>query len=123
MAPPTTGECGFSDCDGAKRVGSQAPCEGDAYTTAVTNEIDGGIDWVEVGCNGDYLVLDLGHRSCASNGRSCVSSIGRAFFVAENGDWRLITYCKKFTCKWVRTSLNEPDLSDSLCSKSPPDTH
>lgn len=118
-ALPTNGPCGFASCLSAQRTGASASCAGSAFPSVVATEIDGSIDIGGSACDGNYLVLDLAHRTCATTGPTpCTNALGLAFFVAEDGKWTLITYGKNDTCAFVARTLEQPRLPSSLCTEA-----
>jgi hypothetical protein len=120
VAPaPTVGPCGFVNCSTAQREGARASCDETTFDQLVTNQIDGSIDIGGSACDGNYLVLDIGHRTCASTGPTpCVTALGLAFFVAQNGAWSLVTYGQSMTCASVAKTMEQPKLPAQLCTEA-----
>jgi hypothetical protein len=117
--PPTVGPCGFVNCSTAQREGAPASCDETTFHQLVTNEIDGSIDIGGSACDGNYLVLDIGHRTCATTGPTpCVAALGLAFFVAQNGAWSLVTYGGSMTCAFVARTMEQPKLPAQLCAEA-----
>lgn len=96
-----------------------ASCDAD-LRELVSNQIDGSIDIEGSGCDGNYLVLNLAHRTCASDTSpsSCLGNLGLAFFVAQNGHWTLITYGQQDTCASIAAEFGYRDLPGALCSQA-----
>jgi hypothetical protein len=116
---PTNGPCGFPNCSTPQRAGATASCDGTAFPPVVKAEIDGSIDIGGSACDGNYLVLNLAHRTCATTGPTpCTDALGLAFFVAQNGDWQLITYGRNDTCAFVAKTLEQPRLPLALCAQA-----
>jgi hypothetical protein len=116
---PTDGPCGFPDCSTAQREGASASCDDATFPQIVKTEIDGAIDIGGSACDGNYLVLNLAHRTCATTGPTpCTSALGLAFFVAQNGQWSLITYGRNDTCAFVAATLEQPRLPAALCTQA-----
>jgi len=91
---PESTPCGRADCSTASPT--PAPCEADAYRDAV-DTIDGGIHLGADRCDGSFLVLeiDVGSGGCPPPDGpepSPCANIKLAYFVANNGAWRLVTY-------------------------------
>ena len=115
----TAGACGSTDCSTPQREGAPASCDESQFPALVTNAIDGSIEIGGSACDGNYLVLNLGHRICATTiGAPCLNSLGLAFFVAQNGKWLLISYGRTLTCASVAATLNQPKLPASLCTQA-----
>jgi len=116
---PALGPCGYADCSSPQREGARASCDQSTFRALVTNEIDGSIEIGGSACDGNYLVLDLGHRICATTvGAPCLNSLGLAFFVAQSGKWSLISYGRSLTCASVGATLEQPKLPASLCTQA-----
>jgi hypothetical protein len=116
---PTDGPCGFPICVPEQREGAKATCDDTAFTPLVTAQIDGSIEVGGSGCDGNYLVLNLAHRTCATtSGSPCTTALGLAFFVAQNGEWQLITYGRSDTCALVAKNFGQPQLPQSLCAQA-----
>jgi hypothetical protein len=92
---PESTPCGRADCSTPSPT--PAPCETDAYRDAVDG-IDGGISLGSYErCDGSFLVLaiDLGSSGCPPPEPTETSPCARiklAYFVANNGAWRLVTF-------------------------------
>ena len=103
---PESTPCGRADCSTPSPT--PAPCETEAYQAAVDN-IDGGIRFAGERCDGSFLVmsLDFGSSGCAPaeppETSPCLN-VKTAYFVANNGAWRLVTYGKDETCDHVAES-------------------
>jgi hypothetical protein len=116
---PTNGPCGFPDCSTPQRQGASASCDETTFPQVVKNDIDGSIDIGGSACDGNYLVLNLAHRTCATTGPTpCTNALGLAFFVAQNAQWTLITYGRNDTCAFVARTLEQPRLPAALCAKA-----
>ena len=112
-------QCGFADCHTAQRTGAAAPCDDATYGSAVAQQIDGSIEIGGAACDGNYLVLNLGHRTCAdTSGTPCLRALGLAFFVAQDAKWTLITYGRSFTCSFVAATMEQPHLPNRLCTQA-----
>ncbi len=117
--PLPTGPCGFPDCSTPQREGASASCDGSAFPPLVQADIDGAIDIGGSACDGNYLVLNLAHRTCATTGPTpCTNALGLAFFVAQNGAWKLITYGRNDTCAFVAKTLEQSRLPQGLCAQA-----
>jgi len=113
------GRCGFADCHTAQRIGLPARCDDTTYALAVAQQIDASIEIGGAACDGSYLVLNLGHRTCAdTSGAPCLNSLGLAFFVAQDAKWTLITYGRSFTCSFVASTMEQPRLPNRLCTQA-----
>ncbi len=89
------------------------------FPSLVRAQIDGSIDIGGSGCDGNYLVLNLAHRTCATTGPTpCTNPLGLAFFVAQDGNWSLIAYGRQDTCAFVAKELEQPKLPPILCTKA-----
>lgn len=116
---PTNGPCGFPDCSTPQRQGASASCDETIFPQVVKNAVDGSIDIGGSACDGNYLVLNLAHRTCATTGPTpCTNALGLAFFVAQNAQWTLITYGRNDTCAFVARTLEQPRLPAALCAKA-----
>jgi hypothetical protein len=116
---PTDGPCGFPICVTEKREGAKATCDDTAFPPLVKDQIDGSIEIGGSACDGNYLVLNLAHRTCATtSGSPCTTALGLAFFVAQNGEWQLITYGGSDTCALVAKNFEQPQLPRSLCTQA-----
>lgn len=100
---PETTPCGRTDCSTPSPT--PAPCDGDAVRAAFSAEIDGGIlPEGEARCDGSFLItdMDVGSSGCApADGDSPCKNVKRAYFVANGGEWRVITYGTGETCESV----------------------
>ena len=118
QSPPTaavpertasSGACGFPDCVTPRRRGACASCDATLFRSIVAQSIDGSIDIGGSGRDGNYLVLNIAHRTCASTGPApWVKSLGLAFFVAQDGMWNRITYGRTLTCDLVPSTMEQP---------------
>jgi hypothetical protein len=116
---PTNGPCGFPDCSTPQREGARASCDDATFPPLVKAQIDGSIDIGGSACDGDYLVLNLSHRTCATTGPTpCTNPLGLAFFVAQNGEWQLITYGRPYTCAFVAKHFEQARLPAALCTQA-----
>jgi hypothetical protein len=94
-----------------------APCGTAVLQDAVTKNIDQ-LNLGGMGCDGNYAVVEVTHRSCAGNSSGCISEPSLAFFVARDGDWTLITVGAGITCEQVAGTMNQPTLPASLCAQA-----
>lgn len=102
IAETTT--CGRVDCSTPSP--EPAPCDGDAVQEAFDSQVDGGIRATgEMRCDGSFLVVDMdvGSSGCApvEGGTSPCRRVKRAYFVANAGRWRIVTYGTDHTCDQV----------------------
>jgi hypothetical protein len=99
---PATTACGREDC--SQPSPTPAPCSDEAAPDAVEGEIDGA-DPAEtlVACDGSFLVVDLtvGASGCPPEQRADCARPQRAYFVARDGAWRLVTYAREMRCEQV----------------------
>jgi hypothetical protein len=105
---PESTPCGRTECSTPSP--SPAPCETTAYRAAV-DTIDGGIRLASYErCDGSFLILgiDIGSSGCPpveGPERSPCARGKTAYFVANNGTWRLVTYGgDETTCDYVADS-------------------
>ena len=99
---PESTACGREDC--SQPSPTPAPCSDEAASDAVEGEIDGA-DPAEtlVACDGSFLVVDLtvGAGGCPPEQRAECARPQRAYFVARDGAWRLVTYAREMSCGQV----------------------
>lgn len=114
---PESMPCGRSECNTAPA--HPASCDSDVVRLAF-EQIDGGIRAAgDRGCNGSFLVagIDVGSGGCPPTegaGTSPCRNEKRAFFVANAGQWRLVTYGTGETCESVR-QLTGIEFPDQVC--------
>jgi hypothetical protein len=104
--------CGRADCSSPSP--EPAACGSAPVAQAVARDIDGsdpGGDVVH--CDGSFLVVDVttGAGGCPPEQRQDCAHPQRAYFVARERSWRLVTYGRDMTCDNVfkATVIHFPD--------------
>ena len=115
---PESTQCGRADCSTPSPA--PAPCTQPAYEEAIRGEIDGGIGSLDEHCDGSFLILTLEYDSaCLPEQRrdAACARFKKAYFVANAGNWRIVTYGDDETCDsvWSRTHIRFPA---GLCAES-----
>lgn len=107
---PESTPCGRADC--STPALQPSPCDTATIRAAVDREIDGGIRLNgEPQCDGSFLVItiDTGSSGCPptdGEGPSPCQNLSRAYFVAREGQWRIVTYAADLTCTAVDNSTH-----------------
>lgn len=119
---PESTPCGRADC--STESPAPAPCDSDAFRTALAAQIDGNTRLAgEQQCDGSFLVtgIDTGSKGCAPSegGPSPCANHKSAYFVARDGAWALVTYAKGLTCRDVEESSNIR-FPESMCDAATP---
>jgi hypothetical protein len=99
---PASTPCGRRDC--SQPAPDPSPCTDEVARTAVEREVDGADPAITVrACDGSFLVADLtiGAGGCPPDHRSDCARPQRAYLVAREADWRLLTYGRDMTCEDV----------------------
>lgn len=99
---PLSTPCGRADC--SQPSPDPAPCTDEAASASIASEIDGADPGGTIlGCDGSFLAVDLtvGAGSCPPDMREECARPQRAYFVAREGSWRLVTYGRDMTCEEV----------------------
>ena len=116
VVDPSSTACGRADC--SQPSPTPAPCTEGAASDAVEGQIDGA-DPAEtvIACDGSFLVVDLtvGASGCPPDQRADCARPQRAYFVARDGAWRLVTYAREMSCEGVfrATAIRFPEAACS----------
>jgi hypothetical protein len=117
-------DCGkeVRDCDLGELTPVPAGCKRASYEYAIAAEIDeGSYPFRELGCNEDYLSLriDFGADACPPEAtkeeRERCARMKTAYFVADDGSWKLLTYERRTRCEGVQSL--DSSFPTAFCSR------